>query len=577
MGIPSYFAHILRNHKNIIFKLDKINQVVNGKVVNGKNVSWIHNFYLDCNSIIYDIVRTVEFANIDQYEKSVIDEVCKRIDHYIATIKPRGNIYIAFDGVPPVAKLSQQKNRRYKNMYQNSIFDITNRWDTTNITPGTRFMNSLDAYVYQYFKNSAKRYGAENVIVSGSDEPGEGEHKIYKFIRDNPDSHIANNNINNNLLTVIYGLDADLIMLSLNHLVHCDNIYLYREAPHFISDIDSSLSSDQEYIIDMSRFRDELYGLMSNNVNNVNIKKRDDCIIDYIFICFLLGNDFLPHFSAINIRHNGIDMLMQLYKMLYGNNNLTLIKNGRICWRNLKTFIKHIADNEGELIRNIYKLRERMEKRVWSDETLEEKIDKFINVPTQNRSIERFINPNESNWRWRYYKSIFDIDIDVNDKEVVVNDINKDKAKDINKDKDNDNSTFIKTLCMNYLETLEWTYKYYTIGCQDWQACYRYDYPPLFQDLCNYIPYFDTEMISSRNMEPLDVNTTLAYVLPRKSLYLLDKPLEKFLLDKWSDYYRDDYTFKWAFCRYFWESHVEFPVINITDFNRSIKEFLDKV
>ena len=84
-------------------------------------------------------------------------------------------------------------------------------------------------------------------------------------------------------------------------------------------------------------------------------------------------------------------------------------------------------------------------------------------------------------------------------------------------------------------------------------------------------------MISSRNMEPLDVNTTLAYVLPRKSLYLLDKPLEKFLLDKWTDYYRDDYTFKWAFCRYFWESHVEFPVIDIHEFNRSIKEFLVKV
>ena len=343
-------------------------------------------------------------------------------------------------------------------------------------------------------------------------------------------------------------------MLSLNHLVYCDNIYLYREAPHFISDIDNSLSSDKEYIIDMARFRDELYGLMTRNNNNKknNNNNRDDCIRDYIFICFLLGNDFLPHFPAINIRHNGIDMLMQLYKMLYGNNNQTLIKNNRICWRNLKTFIKHIGDNEEELLLNIYKLRDKMEKRVWTEETQEEKLDKFINVPTQNRNIEHFINPHENNWRWRYYKSIFNVDVDV------------------------DNSSFIKTLCLNYLETLEWTYKYYTIGCQDWQACYRYDYPPLFQDLYHYIPYFDTEMISTRNMEPLDVNTTLAYVLPRKSLYLLDNKFEKYLLEHWSEYYRDDYNFQWAFCRYFWECHVEYPKLDINKFNNSIKQFLDK-
>ena len=137
-----------------------------------------------------------------------------------------------------------------------------------------------------------------------------------------------------------------------------------------------------------------------------------------------------------------------------------------------------------------------------------------------------------------------------------------------NVDVDTDNSSFIKTLCLNYLETLEWTYKYYTIGCQDWQACYRYDYPPLFQDLYHYIPYFDTEMISTRNMEPLDVNTTLAYVLPRKSLYLLDDKFEKYLLEHWSEYYRDDYNFQWAFCRYFWESHPKLPEINKSDLKR---------
>ena len=172
-----------------------------------------------------------------------------------------------------------------------------------------------------------------------------------------------------------------------------------------------------------------------------------------------------------------------------------------------------------------------------------------MNVPTQSRNIEKFINPDENNWRWRYYKSIFNIDIDSDD--------NKDNK-------------FIKNLSLNYLETLEWTYKYYTIGCQDWQFCYRYDYPPLFQDLFNYIPYFDNEMILTKNMEPLNVNTTLAYVLPRNCLYLLDDPFQKYLLEFWGDYYREDYKFEWSFCRYFWECHVKFPELDIDKFNNSV-------
>ena len=536
MGIPSYFAHILRNHKKILSKLN---------IIKNNNIT-INNFYLDCNSIIYDIVRTTEYTNIDKYEQTIIEEVCKKIENYIKTISPIDNIFIAFDGIPPVAKLSQQKNRRYKNWYQNNIFDISNKWNTTNITPGTRFMNNLDNYVNSYFKNSKKKYGAKNIVVSGSQDPGEGEHKIYKYIRDNEKGHKDFN-------TVIYGLDADLIMLSLNHLSYCKNIYLYREAPHFISNIDSSLSSNEEYIINMSMFQDELYNLMIHTFE-IN-KTRDQCIKDYIFICFLLGNDFLPHFPAINIRHNGIDLLLQLYKMLYGKNNKTLIKNGNICWKNLKTFINHIGDNEEELIMNIYKIREKLEKREWPEGDIEEKMDKFNNIPTQSRNIEKFINPYENNWRWRYYKSIFDIDID---------------------SVDNKDNLFIKNLSINYLETLEWSYKYYTIGCQDWQFCYKYDYPPLFQDLYNYIPYFDNEMISTKNMNPLNVNTTLAYVIPFNSIYLLDNDLQKYLLENWSEHYREDYEFKWAFCRYFWECHVEFPKIDIEEFNNSIIKYFNK-
>ena len=57
----------------------------------------------------------------------------------------------------------------------------------------------------------------------------------------------------------------------------------------------------------------------------------------------------------------------------------------------LKTFIKNIGDNEEELLLNIYKIRNRLEKRDWPEGDLAEKLDKFMNIPTQSRNIENLL------------------------------------------------------------------------------------------------------------------------------------------------------------------------------------------
>lgn len=100
MGIPSFFSHIVKNHRTIIKKI--------------KDSQKMNNLYLDSNSIIYDCLRSITYTKDIQFENELVHEVCLKIDEYIKVIKPDITILIAFDGVAPVAKLEQQRTRRYK-------------------------------------------------------------------------------------------------------------------------------------------------------------------------------------------------------------------------------------------------------------------------------------------------------------------------------------------------------------------------------------------------------------------------------------------------------------------------------
>jgi 5'-3' exonuclease len=53
------------------------------------------------------------------------------------------NVFVAFDGVAPLAKMKQQKQRRYKSYLLRTLLK-KKTWNTNAITPGTPFMNDLD-------------------------------------------------------------------------------------------------------------------------------------------------------------------------------------------------------------------------------------------------------------------------------------------------------------------------------------------------------------------------------------------------------------------------------------------------
>lgn len=525
MGIPSYFSHIIKKYGKIIKHI--------------RNKKKVDNLYLDSNSIIYDCLRKLDYTSFpdnDSFEEELLKMVCAKIEEYITIIQPSKKLLIAFDGVAPVAKLKQQKTRRYRSKFIDRITRTINDtseplWDSASITPGTPFMKKLDIYIETHFSI----FTGLEVIYSGANKVGEGEHKIFDYIRNN---HIYHSKTS----TYIYGLDSDLIMLCLNHLHISRHIYLFRESPDFASALNEQVDSNVHCYLDI---RELSYGILHelgiHNIEKCSIVK--DKISDYIFISFMLGNDFLPHFPALNIRTNGIQILLETYKNIISDKT-TICRGNYIDWKLYRKLVDELKSNELDYIKDEYKIRNKWESRRLVIRTNEDKLKKLNELPFRCRDTEYFIDPFTKGWQHRYYNKLFHFE---------------------------PNHTYKKSVSVNYLEGLEWTLKYYTTGCVNYRWCYKYDYPPLLEDLIKFIPSYDIDMIEE-NYHTISSSTQLAFVLPKQSLHLLPYQLHTRLMNNYPEYYRTDLKFEWSFCKYFWESHPIMKYFDLEELEEIVEE-----
>jgi 5'-3' exonuclease len=241
----------------------------------------------------------------------------------------------------------------------------------------------------------------------------------------------------------------------------------------------------------------------------------------------------------MNIRTHGIQALLDIYRMYIGNNpdRFLISKDNKIIWKNVRILLKEVVKREHEYLLNEYFVRNKMEKRPLSETTPEEKDAFFNNVPIIFRGDEKYISPEDPYWEDRYYKALFHME----------------------RTPDN-----LKSICNNYLQGLEWVFKYYTFDCPDWRWKYNYHYPPLFVDLEKYTPKNDFEFFGNTDKNSsFSSYSQLMYVLPGENLNMLPNDVANYIKKNHYELYPDNYNFKWAFCRYFWEAHPILPNISI--------------
>lgn len=535
MGIPSYFKSIVNKYPDIIYNIRYINQLY----VNKK----IDKLFIDFNSIIHKCAGKITHDDIfiknNDMQIQVINESISYVNEIINMIQPTDITYISVDGVCPRAKMCQQRKRRYlSSLRYNLVKDDTlfqnennSNWNSNIVTPGTSFMKNMDFELKRYF-NDTNKY-----IVSGSDEPGEGEHKIYEFIHR---YNQKNDNIN-----IIYGLDADLIMLS---LLENNNILLLREKNDFKSmDVFNTHKintfQDDFLLLDINTLKKSLI----HNYSNFIEFDQNHFINDYVFLCAFLGNDFLPPLSYVKIKDNSLDKLITIYFQILSQLKQYLINDqGYINFTFLQSLFKILSEDEDKMMQNAFDLYQIKNINKKPDtKSYKNLLYQFDNYGTLNKTNMNFINPHLPGWRINYYHHLFD------------------------------KSLHISSFCHIYLQGLQWIADYYFKKQQyvfNWY--YPYSYSPTILDISNYLhtlhnlprPTVDIDnhtycqIMQNDYMQPLLVlPPTSYYLIPYQNISCIMKDISYNCLH----YYPHKFKIQSFLKHYIWECSPCLPEIDI--------------
>lgn len=368
------------------------------------------NLYLDMNNIVHPCSHP-EDRPAPKNEEAMMLAIFTYTERIFNMVRPRKLLMIAIDGVAPRAKMNQQRSRRFRSAKEATekeedkaellkmlksqggrIKDpeIKKAFDSNEITPGTPFMDTLAAslrYWVAYKLTTDPAWAKMKVIISDSTVPGEGEHKVMEFIR----SQRSSPEHDPNTTHVIYGLDADLIMLGLaTHEPHFrvlrENVFgqdskprtcrMCSQAGHEASECTGQAKTKdgghsekdnaplKPFIwLHVSILREYLAAelFVPDQPFRFDLERALD---DWVFMCFFVGNDFLPHLPSLEIRENGIDTLIGIWRDNIPLMRDYLTKDGHVSLERAQLILEGLAEQEDAIFRQRKVIEDRREAGV---------------------------------------------------------------------------------------------------------------------------------------------------------------------------------------------------------------------
>ncbi|KAI8345316.1 XRN 5'-3' exonuclease N-terminus-domain-containing protein [Choanephora cucurbitarum] len=344
MGIPKFFRWISERYPMC------------SQLITDNSIPEFDNLYLDMNGIIHNCSHNNnDNAHFRITEEQIWIGVFNYIDHLFSKIKPKKFFFLAIDGVAPRAKMNQQRSRRFrtardaeelrqKALQKGEELPTEDPFDSNCITPGTEFMKRLTAelryFISKKVSEDANWRGVE-IVLSGPEVPGEGEHKIMEYIR----LARAQPNYDPNVRHCLYGLDADLIMLGL--LSHDPHFALLREEVNFGRQNQKkkqSLDSQNFYLMHLSLMREYLEMEFKSIGDNLSFKYDFERILDdFILLALFVGNDFLPNLPNLHINEGALGLMFKIYKEVLPTCDSYIQDGGKVNMTGLQKILDGIS------------------------------------------------------------------------------------------------------------------------------------------------------------------------------------------------------------------------------------------
>ena len=185
-----------------------------------------------------------------------------------------------------------------------------------------------------------------DIVLSGHEVPGEGEHKIMEYIR----LAKAQPGYNANIRHCLYGLDADLIMLGL--LSHDPHFSLLREEVTFgraNQKKSKELEHQNFYLMHLCIVREylELEFQELKDSSALGFPYDMERIIDdFILMAFFVGNDFLPNLPNLHINEGALALMFKVYKSVLPKAGGYINERGVINLQRLALLLDDLSDVE---------------------------------------------------------------------------------------------------------------------------------------------------------------------------------------------------------------------------------------
>ncbi|TID20343.1 hypothetical protein CANINC_003636 [Pichia inconspicua] len=329
MGIPKFFRLISERWP-----------LISQEITVAEEIEY-DNLYLDMNSILHNCTHSNDGEISRLTDEQMFGAIFAYIDYLFNLIKPKKTFYMAIDGVAPRAKMNQQRARRFRSAVEaeelmkkaiqsGEPIPKGEAFDTNAITPGTEFMakvtENLKFYINHKVSND-KQWQDIEIILSGHEVPGEGEHKIMEYIR----VQKAQPDYNPNTRHCVYGLDADLIVLGL--VAHEPHFSLLREEVTFGSNKKSSsdLTNQKFFLLHISLVRNYLQKEFESLSDEISFTYDFERVLDdFILILYVIGNDFLPNLPDLHLNRGAFPLLLHTFKEAMRRTDGYLNEGGKI-------------------------------------------------------------------------------------------------------------------------------------------------------------------------------------------------------------------------------------------------------